>query len=108
MKQYPHFLYSDVLSESTRDDDGNWSIQTPVPTILSACREETDGRGSEVQSADGNFRKYTSIIYLPKSAADVLEGTVVYVRNSESDTANRIKGPVIKFDRGQLNCRIWV
>lgn len=108
MKQYPHALYSDVLSESTQDGDGNWSEQTLVPTLLSVCREETDGRGSEVQSADGNYHQYASIIYLPLSAPDIAEGTVIYVRNSSTATADRIKGPAVKFDRGQLHCRLWV
>lgn len=109
MKQYPHLLFSDTApSESTQDGDGNYSAQTLVSSLISVCREETDGRGRQVLGSDGKQHVFTSVIYLPKGAPVISEGTVIYVKNSSTDTTNRIKGPVLKFDPGQLHSRIWV
>lgn len=109
MKQYPHLLYTKaVATDSTQDGDGNYNEQTPADTLISECREETDGRGREIQGPDGEHHVYSSIIYLPKGAPVVSEGTTVFVKNSATDTTYRIQGPVLKFDTGQLHSRIWV
>jgi hypothetical protein len=109
VKQYPHVLYtSEVPAESSQDAGGNYSSQVIALEKISECREETDGRGREVMGADQKLHVYTSVIFLPASCPDVSYGTVVEVRNRETDTAYRIKGGVIKFDRGQLHSRIWL
>lgn len=110
IKQYPHKLYLEALpaTNSTQDGDGNYDAQSSTPTLLGDCREETDGRGREIQGIDGKSYRYSSVIYLPKSAQDLRFGDVVFVRDAVTSTTNRIKGNVLKFDRGQLHCRIWL
>ena len=109
MKQYPHLLYgSSLATDSTRDTSGNYVAQTATNPLISACREETDGRGQEIQGADGKFYKYSSVIYLPLTCADVEFGRPVYVRDSSTAVADRVKGTVLKFNRSQMHCRIWV
>jgi hypothetical protein len=109
MKQYPHFLFVHVVTESLQGEDGNWS--DPVDTWVqhSICREETNGKGSTVNGPDGKAIVFSSTVYMPKSAARLKEGTEVLV--SETDSANgvvRIKGQVLKFDPGQMNNRLWM
>lgn len=109
VRQYPHTLYGESLSaNSTRDGDGNWNSQSALTEELSSCREESDGRGREVQGADGKFHRYSSIIYLPKSCPDIEFGRKVFVKDTMSSTIYRATGSVIKFERNQLNCRIWI
>ena len=50
--QYPHFLFAVVPGgESTQDENGDWSDSDTTNVFMSMCREETDGRGSEIQVA---------------------------------------------------------
>lgn len=72
------------------------------------CREETDGRGSEIQTADGTYRKYSAIIQIPKGTLTIDEGTSVFVSNREDGSDVRIKGTALKFDTRQLHSRLWV
>jgi len=110
VKQYPHLLYGipAAAADSSQDNSGNWTADTSASNKLSVCREVTDGKGRELQGADGKMHKYTSIIFTPRTCPDVPFGMVIYVRDTENSTADRIRGSVLKFDRGQLHCRIWV
>jgi hypothetical protein len=109
VKQYPHYLFALVGGEATQNNDGDFV--TPgeaVPQFISACREETDGRGTEIKVADGTFHKITSLIQLPKGSPKVEIGTTVFVTNDPDGVDVRIKGVVLKFDNGQLHSRLWV
>ena len=120
MKQYPHFLFIHSIPENTQDDNGNWieavvEVQDPpvepAPEWLlhSICREETNGKGATINGIDGSALIFSSTIYLPKSATRIKEGTEVTI-NEASDNSGfeRIKKQVLKFEVGQLNCRIWL
>jgi hypothetical protein len=109
VKQYPYYLFKHVVTTSTQDGDGNWSTATDSWVLHSVCREETNGKGSLIRGVDGQAIVFGSTIYMPKSAAKLAEGTEILV--SESNDSNgvcRIKGEVLKFDVGQLSCRLWV
>lgn len=107
--QYPHYLFAlQSTGESVQDEDGYWTENAQQPVLLSKCREETDGRGSEVQTADGTFRKFSSLIQIPKGSLEVEDGTSVFVSESEDGSGIRIRGKVLKFDKGQLHSRLWV
>ncbi|ERI85117.1 hypothetical protein HMPREF1981_02004 [Bacteroides pyogenes F0041] len=108
VKQYPHYLFALITGESTQGEDGRWSDEDQQTIFLSMCREETDGRGSEIQTADGTYRKYSAIIQIPKGALTIDEGTSVFVSNHEDGSDVRIKGVALKFDKGQLHSRLWV
>lgn len=108
VRQYPHYLFALITGESTQREDGRWSDEDQQTIFLSMCREETDGRGSEVQTADGTYRKYSSIIQIPKGDLTIDEGTSVFVSDHEDGSGARIKGVALKFDKGQLHSRLWV
>jgi len=109
MKQYPHYLFAvNAGGDSVQDGNGNWSDSEPQNIFISACREETDGRGSEIQVAGGTFHRFSSMIQLPKGAPKVEVGSTVFVSNNADDTDIRIQGVVLKYDVGQLHNRLWV
>ena len=60
------------------------------------------------QTADGTYRKYSSLIQMPKGALVVAPGTNVFVSDDEAGEVVRIKGVALKFDKGQLHSRLWV
>ena len=107
--QYPHYLFAvNSGTESTQDENGNWSDSETTNVFVSACREETDGRGSEIQVAGGTFHRFTSLVQLPKGAQKVEVGSTVFVANNADGTDIRIQGVVLKYDAGQLHSRLWV
>lgn len=108
VRQYPHYLFTLTTGESAQDENGYWTDEAQQVVFLSKCREETDGRGSEVQTADGTYRKFSSLIQIPKGALMIQEGTSVFVADNEDGSGVRIKGTALKFDKGQLHSRLWV
>lgn len=106
--QYPHYLFALTSGESVQDENGYWTDEEQKAVFLSKCREETDGRGQEVQVADGTYRKFSSLIQIPYGDLEVKEGTSVFVSDREDGSGIRITGPVLKFDKGQLHSRLWV
>lgn len=115
VKQYPQFLFVHVVSESTQDNEGNWSDPTDTWVKHSICREETNGAGRTINGPDGQAVVYSSTIYLPRTAQRIKEGSqVVVVETDEVDAEGtptgyaRIKGSVLKFDLSQLHSRLWV
>ena len=108
VKQYPHYLFAVMTEQSVQKENGRWSDEVQKVTFLSMCREETDGRGAEVQTADGTYRKYSSLIQIPKGDLVVTEGTSVFVSDSRDGSNIRISGIALKFDKGQLHSRLWV
>ena len=109
LKQYPHYLFAIVAGgESVQDENGNWSDSESTPTFLSACREETNNRGTELQVAGGTFHVFASLIQLPKNAPKVEVGTSIFVSDNADGTGVRVKGLVLKCDVGQLHNRVWI
>nr|DAJ36649.1 MAG TPA: hypothetical protein [Caudoviricetes sp.] len=106
--QYPHYLFALTTGESMQDENGYWTEEEGEFVFLSKCREETDGRGQEIQAADGTYHKFSSIVQIPKGDLMIKEGTEVYVANKEDGTDIRIKGIALKFDKGQLHSRLWI
>jgi len=109
IKQYPHYLFAIVAGgESVQDDEGNWTDSETITEFISACREETNGRGAEIQVAGGTFHIFTSLIQLPKDSPKIEVGTNIFVADDENGSDVRIQGVVLKFDKGQLHNRLWV
>lgn len=109
VKQYPHYLFALIGGDTVQDENGDW-VQPgeAAKQFISTCREETDGRGTEIKVADGTFHKITSLIQLPKGSPKVEIGITVFVTNDPDGMDARIKGIVLKFDNGQLHNRLWV
>lgn len=112
VRQYNHYLFVQVLGneeDTKRDEEGNWINDSPSWKFHSVCREETNGKGATIQGVDGKITVFSSLVQLPKGTARISEGTKVLV--SESNTPEgiiRITGSALKFDPGQLHCRLWV
>jgi hypothetical protein len=107
--QYPHYLFAVTAgNESVQDENGNWTESPESVEFVSVCREETDGRGSEIQVADGTFHRFTSLVQLPKNSPRVEVGTSVLVANHPDGSSVRITGVVLKFAAGQIHSRLWV
>ncbi|MBV5348854.1 hypothetical protein JZU61_04260 [bacterium] len=109
IKQYPHFLFVHVVSEAVQDDQGNWSDPSDKWVLHSICREETNGKGSLINGVDGKAITFSSNVFMPKTAQKIKDGTEVLVSETNDPAGTvRIKGQSLKFDVGQLNCRLWV
>lgn len=110
--QYPHYLYMREVSEGTQDNSGNWVNNGGSPSgwvLHSMCREETNGKGSTINGTDGKAVVYSSTVYIPRGAGEIKEGTEVVVSQfNDPEDGVRIKGQILKFDKGQLNNRLWV
>lgn len=107
VRQYPHFLFKLQGGEAVQNADGEWTETEVSAVFMSVCREETDGRSTEVY-ADGTFHRFTSLIQLPAGAPRVETGTSVICCNDAEGKDVRIKGVCQKFDEGQLHSRLWV
>lgn len=123
--QYPQYLYAlQHDGESVQLPNGSWETPAAVWELKAACREETNGKGSTIQTADGKTRVFASLIQLPKGTAKIHEGTQVIVTREEvevSQLANAdfveaakatglvvVTGICEKFDIGRLHCRLWI
>lgn len=101
-------MFAVIGGESVQDENGNWTQPNESIEFISMCREETNGRGSQIQVADGTYHVFTSLIQLPKGAKEVSIGTTVFVSTQEDGSGVRIQGVNLKFDNGQLHSRLWV
>ena len=108
IEQYPHYLFVTESGEARQDEGGNWTTTPNALRLHGRCREETDGRGQEVETAGGTFRRFTSLIQLPRGTQRVADGVHVIVTNDAAGTEVRIRGEVLKFDAGQLHARLWL
>jgi hypothetical protein len=110
-------------SESIQDATGAWTQQSGTWQHVGICREETNGRGSTVSTADGKVIVFASLVQLPVGTTRINEGTIVLItRNKHTDgqiTDGNIadwkktgevvaQGKCMKFDNGRLHCRMWI
>lgn len=109
-EQYPHYLFAFVPGVSTQNPDGSFSNPSPDEWVMvSICREETNGKGSTINVADGQAIIYASKVQLPLGSPRITEGTEIKI--CEGDTVEsqlRISGKVLKYDAQQLHNRLWV
>lgn len=70
LEQYPHYLY--------RDTEDGW-------IYTGRCREETNGKGGHIRTADMEAYTYSSIIQMPPSVPKVPEGVEIIVSNKPID-----------------------
>jgi hypothetical protein len=108
IQQYPHFLFVKVVHDSNQQADGSWSESTEQWVLHSSCREQSNGKGSLVNGPDGKAIVFASVVHLALGTEKILEGSEIAVSNNETASEFRIKGQVLKFDVGQLHCRLWV
>jgi hypothetical protein len=106
--QYPHYMYVVETVETQRDAKGNYIPTTETERFVSKCREETNGKGRQIERG-GEFIVFSSLIQLPLNCETIKEGSVVQIYGMNDDIPIlRIKGKVLKFDKGQLHNRLWI
>lgn len=109
VNQYPHFLFVVNSFDSQQDEDGNFTNNGYCNKLVAQCREETNGKGATINGTDGRAMVYSAKIYMPANTQSIKEGTEIFIsQTNDPNGVVRIKGQVLKFDVGQLHCRIWV
>ena len=110
--QYPQYLYRKSTGEATQGTNGSWVGDSPEWILAGICREETNGKGTSIQTADVRFLVFSSLIFLPRGSAKIQEGSEVLVLKEKAVVVKEddaiIKGTCLKFDDGRLHCRMWV
>ena len=130
--QYPHQLYMrESAAEAEQDEHGSWVPPADKPAgwkRYGECREETNGRGSTIRTAGGEFTTFSATVQIPQAYRDrIPEGSEIAVADRELTAAEiatlddpqacqqligagvlRITGPCLKHDIGRLHSRLWV
>lgn len=122
--QYPHFLYKRTSDEeAVQDANGSWQAGGASWELCGTCREETNGKGTTIQAANGRFIVFASTIYAPVGVERIPEGVEVLASETELSPDEltkegieaakasgivRICGECLKFDKGRLHIRLWV
>src|SRR5574343_1800368 len=110
VEQYPHYIYVKYLGgESFQNDEGNWEMTGPIWKVHGKGREETNGAGRQIIGTDGKAIVFSSVVYMPKGAEKITEGTEVLISESKTESVVgseqgpvRIGGKCLKFSPGQL------
>ena len=109
VKQYKHFLFIETSSDAVQDEFGNWVGNGGISRkFISMCREESNGGGTEIQVAGGEYQISSSVIQCPVTCPFVPKGTKVIVANDVDCKDVRIEGVCLNCDPAQLHTRIWV
>lgn len=123
--QYPQYLYAlKHEGDATQQPNGSWQTNPKAWELKAICREETNGKGTSIQTADGRTLVFASLIQLPKGTSRINEGTEILVTKQEVNVTDLltpgfiesavisgiivVKGICQKFDLGRLHCRIWI
>ena len=122
--QYYEYLYALQVEDSGQTANGSWTKGGEAWQLKAACREETNGKGSTIQTADGRILVFSSLIQLPKGTERINEGTKVVVTREPVDVAELLNvdfikaakasglivasGTCEKYDSGRLHCRMWI
>lgn len=122
--QYYQYLYALNNGETVKLPNGSWDKGAGGWELKAACREETNGKGAVIQTADRKDFVFASLIQFPKGTPKINEGTEIVVTSEEVDTnqllepgfiaSAKITGLVVvtgvcqKFDLGRLHSRMWI
>ena len=122
--QYPEYLYALKNAEAAQLPNGSWGETPAAWELKAACREETNGKGSEIQTANGQSLVFASLIQIPKGTKRINEGTEVIVAREEMTISQLLdndfiaaandsglivaRGVCQKYDLGRLHCRLWI
>jgi len=108
-EQYPHYLFlvhPGLASE--QDGRGDWSESKPFVEFKSVCRDEPNGAGEGLPVGDGTYYTYASVVYMPAGVSGIAEGDPVLLANDADGQHVRTRATVLKFDSGELHCRMWI
>jgi hypothetical protein len=123
--QYPQYLYALKNDEATKNPNtGSWETPPAVWELHGICREETNGKGHSIATANGETIVFSSLIQIPPGTARINEGAEIAVTREEIDPdellnadfrkQGKINGTIVvtgkcmKYDFGRLHCRLWI
>lgn len=122
--QYPQRLYTKTIQEAIQLPNGSWQPEMEIWSLTAACREETNGKGTQINTADGQVLAFSSLVQLPKGTPKIDEGKQIIIaiedldinqlNNTDYVTAATqagtivANGIVLKCDAGRLHTRIWI
>jgi hypothetical protein len=123
-RPYYQYLYALCHGEAAKAANGSWDAGGGTWELRGSCREETNGRGSAIQTADGRTLVFSSLVQIPQGTPGIDEGTEVLVTRERLDVSllydpgfiaeARISGLIaaqgvcLKYDYGRLHCRMWI
>lgn len=105
VRQYPYRLWAFVTDEPAKTETGDYKKPNTVWQDMAKCRDESNTQVRTVTLQDSSSLAFDAVVYLPKSAVKLEEGTQIEVR--DGDTV-RLAGTVKRFSNEQLHCRLWV
>lgn len=108
VRQYPHYLFEKVTTESYQNEDGDFVAGSERLEFVSMCREETNGKGSVVTLANGRQITFGALIQCPKGSKKIQEGAIICVSDDKNGDVVRCKGECLKSDCGQFHTRHWL
>lgn len=87
VEQYPHWQYVRHSEPATRNpENGDFIPGSTRWTFHARCREETNGKGEEIHTADQRTYRFTALVQLPKGTPRIVEGTTVLVADRQLST----------------------
>jgi hypothetical protein len=124
-RQYYQYLYAFRNNEAVKASNGSWETNGGGTWgLCGLCREETNGKGSAIQTADGQTLVFSSLVQIPQGTPRIDEGTEVFVAREELSAAQLsaagfiaeakstglivAHGVCLKYDFGRLHCRMWI
>ena len=123
--QYPNYLYKRTTGgEAVQNANGSWETTASTWSFHSRCREETNGKGTQINTASGKFVTFSSLVQIPAGVERIPEGVEIAVTEEQLEPSAlldqtvmeeakisglvRVSGECLKFDKGRLHCRLWV
>lgn len=107
IKLFPYRLMVFVKSEAVYNEaDGTYTPGTEGWVNLSKCRDEGNGGGSKIVTADSEVYVYGAVVYLPKRCPKVAVGEKIRVTDEDGNI--RIEGDTKLFKKEQLHARLWL
>lgn len=103
--QYPYTLQKIVVSDSTQDANGDFSVSSPAWQTLGFCRNE-DGRQQKFSKDDGSYLSASHLIQCPAGTLALKAGE--QIRVIEKDGTLRLQGEVLYSSKDRFHTRIWV
>lgn len=109
MEFYPYRLYILKTEKAVFDDMGFiGSHESKDFQFHSQCRDYPNKTGADtiIDTETKKIVRYSAMIMLPLDCKAINPNTQIEIRDKENRV--RLSANVIRFERNQLHCRIWV